>query len=257
MYIDTHSHLTDGRYENIEDIISEFKPNDLDLAITVGYDFNSSVKGIEIANKHDNVYCALGIHPHDCNTLTDKTLEDFKKLADGRKVVAIGEIGLDYHYEGFDKDIQQKAFIKQLQLADELKLPVIIHSRDATGDLNKILVDNKHLLNNSGIMHCYSESAELVKFYLDFGFYISFAGPVTYKNAKVPLEAVKRTPLDRILSETDCPYLTPEPKRGGLNYPQYVSYIVKKIASELKISENMLCGIIKENITKLFKKIEA
>lgn len=252
MYIDTHCHLTDERYKNTEDIISNFAANKLDLAITIGYDYNSSINGLEIAKKHDNIYCALGVHPHDCGTLTDKILNDFKKNATDKKVVAIGEIGLDYHYQGFLKDVQKDAFIKQLELANQLKLPVIIHSRDARSDMNNILKDNKHLLNKSGIMHCYSESAEMVKFYLDLGFYISFAGPITYKNARMPIEAIKKTPLDRILSETDCPYLTPEPKRGELNYPHYVSFIVKKISEELKISESMLCGIIKENVIRLF-----
>lgn len=256
MYIDTHCHLTDDRYKNIEEIISSFKLNKLSLAITVGYDYHSSIKGLEIAKKHKYVYCALGVHPHDCKTLNDKILDDFKKVANDEKVVAIGEIGLDYHYEGFNKDTQKSAFIKQLELAEELKLPVIIHSREATKDINDILQEKKHLLNCGGIMHCYSESAELVKFYLDLGFHISFAGPITYKNARKTLDAVKKVPLDRILSETDSPYLTPEPLRGELNYPHHVAFIAKKISEELKISENMLCGIIKQNVQKLFKNVK-
>jgi len=253
MYIDTHCHLTDERYENIESVIFDFLKNKLLLAVTVGYDFRSSIAGLDIAKKHDNIYCSLGVHPHDCEKLDDKTLDSFKKLANNTKVVAIGEIGLDYHYEGIDKAVQKSAFIRQLELANELKLPVIIHSRDATLDINNILKENKRLLNNSGIMHCYSGSAEQLKLYLDLGFYISFAGPVTYRNAKTPVEAVKKVPLNRILSETDCPYLTPEPKRGELNYPHYIAFVVKKMSEILNVEEHTLSGIIKENVKKLFK----
>lgn len=253
MYIDTHCHLTDKRYKNIENIISEFEKNKLELAITVGYDYDSSVGSLSLAKTHNNIYCALGVHPHDCKTLDDKILTGFKKLAADKKVLAIGEIGLDYHYEGFDKNTQRSAFIRQLELADELKLPVIIHSRDALTDMNNTLKENKRLLNNSGVMHCYSESAEEIKFYLDLGFYISFAGPITYQNAKMPVEAVKKTPLNRILAETDSPYLTPEPKRGEINYPQYVIYVAKKMAEILKIPENILFSTIKENVKTLFK----
>jgi len=255
MYIDTHCHLTDGRYKNVDEIIKNL--NNIKLAICVGYDYQSSVKSLEIANKYDNIYCALGVHPHDCKTLTDKILEEFKELSKNKKVVAIGEIGLDFHYPGFSKTDQERTFIKQMELADNLNLPIIIHSRDCTDYLNNILVKNKHLIKNGGVMHCYSESAELVKFYTGLGLKISFAGPVTYTGAKTPVLAVLNTPLDKILSETDCPYLTPQEKRGELNYPNYVEFVVKKMAEILKISENMLKGLIYKNTLDVFKKIEA
>ena len=247
--------MTDKRYNSTSDIIEKFEENNLSLAITVGYDYSSSTEGFEIAKNNPNVYCALGVHPHDCKTLNDRMLLDFEKLSTDKKVVAIGEIGLDYHYEGFDKAVQQDAFIRQLEFANQLKLPVIIHSRDATLDLNNILKDNKRFLNNRGIMHCYSESAELVNFYIDLGFYISFAGPLTYKNARIPVEALKKVPFECLLSETDCPYLTPEPYRGQLNYPYYVKYVVEKMSEILMIKKEQLCSIIHNNIRNLFNRI--
>lgn len=254
-YIDTHCHLTDSRYKDIDKIINNL--NNIKLAVSVGYDYQSSIKSLEIANKYGKIYCSLGIHPHDCKTLTTKILDEFKELSKNKKVVAIGEIGLDFHYPGFNKKDQENVFIKQMELADTLSLPVIIHSRDCTEYLNDILVKHKHLLNNGGVMHCYSESAELVKFYTGLGFKISFAGPITYAGAKTPALAVQNTPLDKILSETDCPYLTPQEKRGELNYPNYVEFVVKKMAAILKISENMLNEIIYKNTLAVFKKIEA
>jgi len=254
MYIDTHCHLSDGRYKDADKLIKTL--DNIKLAVCVGYDCESSLKSLEIANRYDNIYCSLGIHPHDCKTLTNKVLDEFKELSKNKKVVAIGEIGLDFHYPPFDKQMQEDAFIRQMELADSLNLPIIIHSRDCTEYLNNVLTKNKHLINNGGIMHCYSESAELVKFYTGFGFKISFAGPITYKGSKTPALALMNTPLDRVLSETDCPYLTPEPKRGELNNPANVEFVVKKMAEILKISENMLNNVIFKNTLDVFKKIK-
>ena len=200
MYIDTHTHLTDERYENAENIIKNFGNEGLDYVIGASFDLNSSIKTAEFASKYPSVYAAIGIHPQDAETYNNDIADILRKLSKHPKVVAIGEIGLDYHYDPHDKILQQKVFLQQLELAHELKLPAIFHLRDAAGDFNELLLQNKHLLAYGGVMHCYAQSAELVPFYLKMGLYISFAGTVTFKNARGLLDAVRATPLDRILT---------------------------------------------------------
>lgn len=253
MNIDTHCHLTDSRYEDVDAMINDFHKEDLKLAITVGYDLASSRGGVEISNKHKSVYSAIGVHPHDASTYNDDVEKEMIELSKNKKVVCYGEIGLDYYYDHSPRDVQKEVFIKQIILADKLSLPIAIHVRDAYADSYDILNEYKHLLKNSGILHCYSGSYEMLKKYLDLGLYVSYSGTVTFKNNQKADECIKGTPLDRILTETDSPYLTPMPFRGKTNYPTYVKYVAEKIADCYGMSVNALNEQVSKNVERLFK----
>lgn len=257
MYIDTHAHLTDERYNGEADkIIGELGANRVEYIINIGYDAESSAGSVSLAQKHPDVYAAVAIHPHDSDKATEEDFKSLGRYAELPKVVAIGETGLDYHYQDCPpRETQKKVFLRHLELARSTGLPVIIHLRDAHADMYDILKANRDLLAAGGVLHCYSGSAEMAKQYLDLGLYISFAGAVTFKNARGLLEAVKTVPPDRILTETDCPYLTPEPHRGKLNYPQYVKYVAEKIAEIKQIDIGTFCGQVKLNARRLFKRI--
>ncbi len=251
MYIDTHCHLG-GYEENFKDCWAQ---EGLELAIDVGFDLESSREAAERAGSDPRIYCAVGVHPEDCAAYDDAAEAELIRLAGLPKTVAIGEIGLDYHYEPFDKIRQQEVFLRQLEVAHRLRLPFSIHLRDAAGDMNDLLRAHRELITCGGVMHCYAQSAELVKFYLDLGLYLSFAGPVTFKNARGLLDAVRAVPLDRILTETDCPYLTPEPLRGKKNYPHYVQYTAARIAELKGVPTQTLCDSVRENVYRLFSRI--
>lgn len=257
MYIDTHAHLTDSRYNNEgANIIKNLSNESIKYIINIGYDRQSSDGSVEFAKAFDNVYAAVAIHPHDCLKAQEADFAAFAEYAKHSKVVAIGETGLDYHYENCPSPSEQKkVFIRHLQLAYSVNLPVIIHLRDAYADMYEILSANKHLLRFGGVLHCYSGSAEMAKKYLDLGLYISFAGAVTFKNARGLIDSVRAVPADKMLTETDCPYLTPEPHRGELNYPAYVKYVAKKLAQIKELSESDFCEKISQNARALFKRI--
>lgn len=257
MYIDTHTHLTDQRYGGeAENIIKSLGECGVEYIIGIGYDRESSESACALAEKFENVYAAPAVHPHDSRLAGEEDYRLFAALAASEKVVAIGETGLDYHYDLSPRETQKEVFLRHLELARSLKLPVIIHLRDAYGEMLEMLTANKSLLKYGGVLHCYSGSAESVKQYLNLGLYISFAGAVTFKNAKGLLDAVKAVPLDRILTETDCPYLTPEPHRGKLNYPQYVKYVADKIAEVKGVSACALNENVRKNAKQLFKRIK-
>lgn len=229
MLIDTHVHLNDPRYKGeVDEIINSFPRDNLLKVICVGYDRVSSVLAYEQSKKYNNVYAGIGIHPHDSKNINEDDYTYFKSIATDRKVVAYGEIGLDFYYDHSERDVQEKAFIEQLHIANECSLPVILHVRDAYQKAYDILREYRGLLNNSGVMHCYSGSAEMVKQYVDLGLYISFSGVITFKNSKKE-DVVKAVPLDRLLVETDCPYLSPAPYRGSKNYPKYVNCVAEQI----------------------------
>ena len=253
MVIDTHAHLNDEIYEGrVSEIInSEDFKSTIDKAFMIGWDLKSSIKAVEIANEYDNIYAIVGVHPNHAESVNEKVIDELRKLCENKKVIAIGEIGLDYHYENYDKEIQKKAFIKQLELANELKMPFSIHIRDAYQDVSEIIFSHTDLIKHGGVLHCYSGSVEEARKYLNLGLYLSFGGVVTFKNARHVLDVVREVPRDRYLSETDCPYLSPEPHRGEINYPQYTKYVVAKMA-ELKgltVQEED----IKRNVKELFK----
>lgn len=252
MFIDSHAHLDDRRFNgDRERIIESLKENKIDIAINIGADLKTSIDSVALAKKYDNIYAAVGVHPHSASELNPYNLERIKELSKNEKVVAIGEIGLDFYYDNSPRDVQRKWFKEQLKLAKELNLPVIIHSRDAsqeTFDTIKEAQDG----NLRGVLHCFSGSAEMAAEYVKLGFYISVGGPVTFKNARVVREVAEAVPLDKLLIETDCPYLTPEPYRGKRNEPAYVRYVAEKIAEIRGITVEEVAEATTRNTKELF-----
>lgn len=252
MLIDSHAHLDDSRFqEDREYLINSLNKNGIELVINIGADLQTSINSVELANKYENIYAVIGVHPHSAREVTEQTLKQLKNMSKNNKVVAIGEIGLDFYYDNSPRDIQRKWFKEQLKLAKELNLPVVIHSRDAaqeTFDTIKEAQDGKL----RGVLHCYSSSVEMAIEYIKLGFYISLGGPVTFKNARVAREVAKEVPLDRLLIETDCPYLTPEPYRGKRNEPMYVKYVAEKIAEIKGITFEELSKATNRNTKELF-----
>ena len=245
---DSHSHYNDEKFdEDREDILGKIKEDGVSMAIVAGYDIESSKKAINIANEHNNIFATCGISPNDVGPET----AIIEEIARNKKVVAIGEIGLDYYWNKENKRIQKDAFIKQIEIANRLELPIVIHCRDAIYDTLEILKSNK--CNKAGVFHCCMPNVELINEALKLGYYISFAGPVTYKNAKNSESAIKMVPDDRILIETDCPYLSPEPKRGTRNDSRNLKYIVQRIAfvKERKIEE--IAKMTYENTKRIFE----
>lgn len=243
--IDTHAHLL--MLEN--NVIENMKSDDMDYIVNIGTTLEDSIQGVELASKNEKVYTTVGIYPEYSVDTIDEDLKTLEELAKNKKVVAIGEIGLDYHYD-YDKESQKKLFVKQLEIADRLALPFCIHCRDAASDVFEILKENKHLINHSGLMHCYSEGKEWFEKFLELGLYLSFSGNITFR--KSDRSFLKDVPLDRILVETDSPYLSPEPVRGRKNEPKNVKFVIEKIAAELKISAEELKKITTENAKRFY-----
>lgn len=253
MLIDSHAHIDDERFNKDRDkLIESLKKDDIDLIINVGADLQSSIKSVSLSEDYENIYAAVGVHPHSAKEMDDSTIEVLKSLANREKVVAIGEIGLDFYYDNSPRDIQRQRFVEQLNLAKKVDLPVIIHSRDAAGETFDILKEAQDG-NLEGVLHCYSGSVEMALEYIKLGFYISLAGPVTFKNARVPKEVSKAVPLDRLLIETDSPYLTPEPYRGKRNEPLYVRHVAGTIAELRGIPFEEVANRTSENTKKLFR----
>ena len=253
--IDTHAHLTDEKYDGrVEEIIAGFGSDGLDKVFTVGTDMQTSKNAVDLAEKHDKVYAIIGVHPDDLNTYDEAEL--FRLANSSNKVIGIGEIGLDYHYRDDNKEDQIKVFVNQLELADKLNLPVIIHSRDACGQTLEILKSNKHLLRNGGIWHCFNESLEVFKEIKKLGFIVSLGGVTTFKNAKNSTYLIENMDLTDFVLETDCPYLTPEPFRGkAVNEPKYVKYTAQHIADVKQMSLEKVIKATNENVYNLFKKV--
>lgn len=255
--IDTHCHLNDKMLiERVDDIVNNFENDNLLQAIVVGYDFSSSKSAIDLAQKYENIYAIIGMHPSDA----DKWDNDFEEFLYSNlnhpKVLALGEIGLDYHYENYSKEVQADVFIKQLEIADKLNIPIVIHVRDAMGDLIDILNNNSHLINNGGVVHCYNGSIDSYKILRKFGFKFSFGGAITFKNARNAPELLKTVAIEDILLETDCPYLTPEPYRGKvINEPKYVSCVANKIAEYKGVDVDDIVDITNKNTYEVFKKL--
>ena len=258
MYIDIHCHLTGGEFDSVENVLSRAKENGVERIVCSGFDVDSSYIAAEIAQKHDDVYFTAGFHPSELAKWKDGDLERLRALCSDKKCIAVGEIGLDYHFDDNPpKEYQREKFIEQLQLADELGLPVVLHSRDAAQETLELLQANRHLLKKGGLMHCYSYSAEMTRDFLDLGLYFSFGGPCTFKNANKVVESVQRIPATRILSETDCPYLTPVPFRGTFpNEPKNVIYVTEKLAEIKQESKEQLKKQIWENAQTLFFKLK-
>ncbi|AGK95320.1 TatD family hydrolase [Clostridium pasteurianum] len=229
MIFDSHAHYDDEAFnEDRDKVIEELKKNEIIGVLNCGASLEGARDSVKLADKYDFFYAAVGIHPEFADIVNDETIEELKELARNSKVKAIGEIGLDYHYEENPaREIQKAAFIRQMELAQELELPVVIHDRDAHGDTLEII---KQFPKVKGVVHCFAGSVEMARECIKLGYYIGFTGVVTFKNAKKIVEVAKEIPLDRMLLETDCPYMSPEPNRGKRNRSDYIEYIAEKIA---------------------------
>jgi TatD DNase family protein len=262
MFIDTHVHLTDERYGGASGIIGAFKNDNIDFVINVSYDVATIAVSRRLSETYADVYCTAGIHPSEASLTTAAGLRAAADGAEHPKNVAIGEIGLDYHYENVDKRRQREIFLEQLKIARDCKLPVVIHLRDAAGDgrasadMAELLKKNKALLKYGGVMHSFSGDIAALGEYLKLGLFISFNGIVTFKNAD-KREIIRATPQDRIVLETDCPYLTPHPHRGELNLPAYIKYVYEFVAAAYGIERGRLEEIAYKNALSLFPKIGA
>ncbi|MCY7710192.1 TatD family hydrolase [Bacillus safensis] len=253
MLFDTHAHLNAEQYkEDLEQVIERAKSEKVEKIVVVGFDRPTITRAMELIEEYDFIYAAIGWHPVDAIDMTDEDLAWIKDLSQHEKVVAIGEMGLDYYWDKSPKDVQKEVFRRQIALAKEVNLPIVIHNRDATEDVVTILKE-EGAAEVGGIMHCFTGSLETAKACMDMNFYISFGGPVTFKNAKKPKEVVKEIPNDRLLIETDCPYLTPVPFRGKRNEPSYVKYIAEQIAELREISFEELAELTTKNAKKVFR----
>jgi len=252
MLFDTHVHLNAEQYEDdLQEVINRALEKGVQNMVVVGFDEPTIKKAIQIAEMYDFIYASVGWHPVDAIDMTDEHLAWIKELAQHPKVVALGEMGLDYHWDKSPKEVQKDVFRRQIRLARKVNLPIIIHNRDATEDVVTILKE-EHVEEVGGIMHCFTGSIEVAKQCMDMNMYISFGGPVTFKNAKKPKEVAAELPLDKLLIETDCPYLTPHPFRGKRNEPGYVSYVAEQIAELKGITYEELADITTANAKKLF-----
>lgn len=262
MLFDSHAHLNSDRFNKDRDqVISAIEAAGMSYVMDIGFDLESSVLAVKHAEKYPWCYAAVGCHPHDAKTMDEETMVMFKGLAKKNKVKAIGEIGLDYYYDHSERDVQQYWFRRQIQLALELSMPIVIHDRDANDDVLTILKEEgafrkERMAENNGdakvLLHCFSGSAELAKQYVKLGATLSIAGPVTYKNARKLIEVVETIPLEHLLIETDSPYLTPEPFRGKRNLPTLVEHTAAKIAEIKKISYEEVANVTCKNGMKFF-----
>ena len=252
MIIDTHAHLDDEQYEEDREIvINRAADEGVEMIINMGADIASSYKAVKLALSHDIIYAAVGIHPEEAEGMLEKDKYILSELvSDNEKVLAIGEIGLDYHFRTDNKEIQKKVFIEQLDIARQMHVPVSIHARDAHGDLMQIL--KKEGRGMRGVIHCYSGSVEMAKELFKMGWYIGADGPLTFKNsAKLP-EVIKMMPLERLLIETDSPYLAPVPNRGKRNEPSFVQYVAQKAAEIRNMEYAQIAQITTNNARTLF-----
>lgn len=248
---DTHSHYNDEKFDKDRgELIKQTHEAGITKFVCAGYNVKSSKEAVKIANKYEYVYSICGISPNDLEDYNEENISKIRDLAVDKKNVAIGEIGLDYYWNKENKEIQKQAFIKQINLANELNLPIVIHSRDAVQDTIDILKENK--VNKKGIFHCCQLNKFLVEEGLKLGFYISFAGPITFKNSKNAEEIIKLVQNDKILIETDSPYLAPEPVRGTRNDSRNVKYIAEKIAYFKQMPVEKIAKITYENAMKIF-----
>ncbi|WHY34290.1 TatD family hydrolase [Cytobacillus firmus] len=252
MFFDTHAHLNAEQYnEDLQEVIDRAFSEGVSNIVVVGFDRPTIEKAMELTEQYEFIYACVGWHPVDAIDMTEEDLLWIEELSSHPKVVALGEMGLDYYWDKSPKDIQKEVFRKQIRLAKKVKLPIVIHNRDATSDIVEILKE-EGAGEVGGIMHCFSGSPEIAQECVDMNFYISLGGPVTFKNAKKPKEVADVIPLEKLLIETDCPYLTPHPHRGKRNEPSYVKLVAEQIAEIKGLSTEEVAQATTENAKKLF-----
>ena len=252
MYIDTHVHLNADQYEeDLQEVINRALEANVTKMVVVGFDRKTIEKAMQLAADYPFIYAVIGWHPVDAIDCTEEDLQWIEELSANEKVVGIGETGLDYYWDKSPKDVQQALFRKQIRLAQKVKLPIIIHNREATEDVVRILHEEEAHLTG-GIMHCYGGSVETAKQCIDMNFMISLGGPVTFKNAKKPKEVATEIPLEHLLIETDAPYLAPHPHRGKRNEPALVTLVAEEIARLKGISVEEVAAATTQNAEKFF-----
>lgn len=249
---DTHAHYDDEAFdEDRDELLLALPKNCVKFVINQGIDIKTSMFSVKLAEKYDYIYAAVGIQPQE--VYKEENLDEIEKLATCDKVVAIGEIGLEYHYDVAPHELQIEYFENQIEIANKFDLPIVVHNREAHSDTLNILKRTPAKCN--GVIHCFSGSVETAKEFLKLGYYLGFDGPVTFRNAKTAIEVLEYIPLDRILVETDAPYLTPVPFRGNRNNSMYIKYILEKIAEVKKMQVDEIADITTKNALKLFSKI--
>lgn len=251
--IDSHAHLQDERFgDDLDEVLARAFASGISHIVCVGYDLESSRQAVRMAEDDVRILATVGIHPHEAEHTSDDHIEELYRLARHPRVVAVGEIGLDYYYDAAFKEEQSRWFRAQIRVAKEVGKPVVIHDRDAHLDTLRILSE-ENAGKNGGVMHCYSGSPDMLNDFIRLGFFISLAGPLTFKNARKAVEVARSIALDRLLVETDCPYLSPEPFRGKLNEPVRVWEVARKIAEVKGIDLEEVERVTDQNCRRLFK----
>ncbi len=251
--IDSHAHYDDEEFDTDRDqVLQDCFSHGVTHIVNAGSNIESSKKSIELAKKYPFVFAAVGVHPHDASECDINTIDTLTSLSEAEKVVAIGEIGLDYHYDFSPREVQREWFAKQIALARKLRLPIIIHDRESHKDIIDIIKSEK-AGEAGGVFHCFSGSKEMAREVLNLGFKIGLGGAITFKNAQKPIEVLRYVPLDMLLVETDCPYMTPEPHRGKRNWSGYIELVLKKISEIKEIDYTLAEEATTNNAIHLFK----
>ena len=252
--IDTHAHLDDHKFDcDREQLISEFEQNNITFVINNSCDFEGMTNGFELSQNHDRIFCTVGMHPYYPEQFNDEFKNFMIEKASNPKVVAVGEIGLDYHLGGEDRQAQKDLFACQLEMADKLGLPVTLHVRDAYQDAVDVLTSCKKYLNNPVVWHCYSGSAEFAKPFVKQGHYFALGGVITFAHKS---DVIRAIPPQQILTETDCPYMTPLAFRGKRNEPKYIKFVLEKLAKVYDMPYHQLEDVILQNALRVFSKIK-
>jgi TatD DNase family protein len=253
LLIDTHAHLDDARFDGDRDaMIARAREAGVEHFVTIGCDLTTSRAAVELADRYPFIYATVGVHPHEAKQIGDSWYDDLRRLAEHKKVVAYGEIGLDYHYNHSPPKLQRERFREQITLARDLRLPIVVHTREAQDDTIAILKE-ENAADVGGVFHCFSGDAQLAKNALDLGFLLSFSGVITFQNATMLRDIVKTVPMDRILVETDSPYLTPAPHRGKRNEPAHVRLVAEKIAAIQGMTADQIAELTSQNARRVFK----
>ena len=251
MFIDSHAHIQLDRFDSDRSVVIErAKNSQVSIILVVGFDVSTSHLAVELADRYDHIYATVGLHPHDAKRFTPQTLREIALLAEHPKVVALGEMGLDYHRNLSPKSVQKRVFEEQLDLATQLDLPIVVHNRNAFDDILSILENHSQL--TGGVLHCFSENTKSMDRVIDVGFHIGIGGPVTYKKSQDLKQVVKVMPADSFLIETDCPWLAPQLRRGKRNEPAYITEIATKIAELRQVTIESVGQTSSQNFRKLF-----